>query len=422
MRKNILKVLGATFLSATLAFSTPILAFADSTSQNSRTATTETTTQTVTEEQTASGSAKINLVDKSYTFYERHENNLYGYAVQFYADGTYLTSLMLEALTLYDWWVYEQELNGNLSELPSREEYYEKLKNAGALDGDDVIKFDGEYWDFRKGTESDGTYSVTGDEITITGHHKDNRTIVFTITSDGDAVVKSATGYWASVFEIGKIVAIEDKKLVYKPVKSNADTYTVELSSGDTVVSSETFNALLEENKTKDVAIKSNDGVTFTFAKGTMTSVEGMESYDFGTTLSHTYTTDLPSYITQDNFVFRIDYNYSGKLPAKANIRIYAGTQYAGKRLHYYLFNEDNTFDEVQTVIVDEDGYVTVKQDHCSNYLLTSEELKVLDESASGDKVPNTGDSSMLFIYILMSAASLGIIVSIINAKALENR
>ena len=210
-----------------------------------------------------------------------------------------------------------------------------------------------------------------------------------------------------------------------------SDTYTLDLSSDNAVVSSETFNTLLEENKTKDVVIKSNNDVTFTFAKGTMKPVEGKDSYDFSTTINSTYNTDLPSYVTSNNFVSQINYNYSGKLPAEASIRFYAGTQYSGKTLYYYLLNEDKTFAEVQSIVVDELGYVTVKQDHCSSYLLTSEEPKIRDstnntdtsgatedktspvtgDNTSNKETPATGDNSMMLLYLLAGVLSIGTIV-----------
>lgn len=210
-----------------------------------------------------------------------------------------------------------------------------------------------------------------------------------------------------------------------------SDTYTLDLSSDNAVISSETFNTLLEENKIKDVVIKSNNDVTFTFAKGTMKPVEGKDSYDFSTTVNSTYSTDLPSYVTSNNFVSQINYNYSGKLPAEASIRFYAGTQYSGKTLYYYLLNEDKTFAEVQSIVVDASGYVTVKQDHCSSYLLTSEEPKIQDstnntdtsgttedktspvtgDNASNKETPATGDNSMMLLYLLAGVSSIGVIV-----------
>lgn len=166
------------------------------------------------------------------------------------------------------------------------------------------------------------------------------------------------------------------------------ETYTVDLGDSLTV-SNDTFNAILAENATKDVVIKSNNDVTFTFAKGTMASVDGKTEYDFSTSIVNAYADTMPSYITKDNFVSQINFNYSGKLPATADIRFYVGTQYAGQTLYYSLMNADNTFAEVQSVTVDAAGYMTVKQDHCSNYVVTNVKPKL----ASKDNT-NTGDNT----------------------------
>ena len=220
-----------------------------------------------------------------------------------------------------------------------------------------------------------------------------------------------------------------------------SDTYTLDLSSDNPVVSSEIFNTLLEENKTKDVVIKSNNDVTFTFAKGTMKPVEGKDSYDFSTTINSAYHTDLPSYVTSSNFVSQINYNYSGKLPAEASIRFYVGTQYSGKTLYYYLLNEDKTFAEVQSIVVDDLGYVTVRQDHCSSYLLTSEEPKIQDstnntetsgttedktspvtgDNTSNKEIPATGDNSMMLLYLLAGVSAMGMIVVSKKVKTVKN-
>lgn len=244
----------------------------------------------------------------------------------------------------------------------------------------------------------------------------------------------SSKSYWVLPEGVSTVLKLED---VNEPDDNKpSDTYTLDLSSDNPVVSSETFNILLEENKTKDIVIKSNNDVTFTFAKGTMKPVEGKDSYDFSTTVNSTYSTDLPSYVTSNNFVSQINYNYSGKLPAETSIRFYAGTQYSGKTLYYYLLNEDKTFAEVQSIVVDASGYVTVKQDHCSSYLLTSEEPKIQDNSIEDNntddetsasvedktspdtsdnstekEAPATGDNSMMLLYLLAGMSSIGMIV-----------
>lgn len=193
-----------------------------------------------------------------------------------------------------------------------------------------------------------------------------------------------------------------------------AEKYTVDLSTSTAPMTQDEFAALLEENKTKDVVIQSNNGVTFTFVAGTMKAVDGKDSYDFRTTLNTTYSSDLPSYVTQSNFVSQINYNYSGQLPAEASIRFYVGTQYAGKTLYYSLMNTNKTFAEVQAVTVDAEGYMTVKQNHCSNYVVTTEEPKT---EASKAESPKTGDNIPILIYSLLGISALGILVIFRNYK-----
>lgn len=244
------------------------------------------------------------------------------------------------------------------------------------------------------------------------------------------------------------------------------ETYTVDLGDSLTV-SNDTFNAILAENATKDVVIKSNNDVTFTFAKGTMASVDGKTEYDFSTSIVNAYADTMPSYITKDNFVSQINFNYSGKLPATANIRFYAGTEYAGQTLYYSLMNADNTFAEVQAVVVDADGYMTVKQDHCSSYVVTKTEPKLPsnddtktddgnnsnnggssdngntsnngnasasdNNTSSGNTTvstdnntssanttatsPKTGDMTPIAIYVVIAVAAMGVIVFVKRRK-----
>lgn len=231
---------------------------------------------------------------------------------------------------------------------------------------------------------------------------------------------------------------------------STTDKYIADLSKADSqIVSADTFAAILAENATKDVVIKSNNNVTFTFAKGTMANVAGKTEYDFSTSINSTYAATMPSYITKDNFVSQINFNYSGKLPATANIRFYAGKEYAGQTLYYSLMNADNTFAEVQAVVVDADGYMTVKQDHCSSYVVTKTEPKLPDNkdtktddgntstsdnnTSSGNTTvstdknassvnttatsPKTGDMTPIAIYVVMAVAAMGVIVFVKKRK-----
>lgn len=198
---------------------------------------------------------------------------------------------------------------------------------------------------------------------------------------------KAYVDFWFLPEGVSTVLNFEEETPAPSP---SEDSYTVDLGDSQTV-SADTFASILAENATKDVIIKSNNNVTFTFAKGTMSSVDGKTEYDFSTSINSAYADTMPSYITKDNFVSQINFNYSGKLPATANIRFYAGTEYAGQTLYYSLMNADNTFAEVQAVIVDADGYMTVKQDHCSSYVVTKTEPKL---SSNNDTKTDDGNTS----------------------------
>lgn len=271
------------------------------------------------------------------------------------------------------------------------------------------------------------------------------------------------TDFWILPEGVSTVLNFEDETPAPSP---SEDNYTVDLGDSQTI-SADTFATILAENATKDVVIKSNNNVTFTFAKGTMASVDGKTEYDFSTSINSAYVATMPSYITKDNFVSQINFNYSGKLPATANIRFYAGTEYAGQTLYYSLMNADNTFAEVQAVVVDADGYMTVKQDHCSNYVVTKTEPKLpsnndtktddgnnsnnggssdngntsnngnasasdnntssgnttvsTDKNASSANTtatsPKTGDMTPIAIYVVMAVAAMGVIVFVKRHK-----
>ena len=217
--------------------------------------------------------------------------------------------------------------------------------------------------------------------------------------------------WWILPEGVSTVLNLEEEQPDPTPSEEN---YTVDLGDSQTI-SADAFAEILAENATKDIIIKSNNDVTFTFAKGTMASVDGKTEYDFSTSINNTYADTMPYYITKDNFVSQITFNYSGKLPATAYIRFYAGTQYAGKTLYYSLMNEDKTFAEVQAVVVDADGYMTVKQDHCSSYVVTTTEPKSAGNTAdSKDKPtgsPKTGDTTPIALYLALAAAFMGTIV-----------
>ena len=367
-------------------------------------------------------------------------------------------------------------ISNGLVDVTIDDEYYTNTKTLGIepafapLTGYDKVL--GDYYDAKKlSTTSSDTVTLkdtAGNDIAVVTIGIKETADIHLLGKDGESYkvtglepvvdIKMADG----VTDWTVSVTSDDNNNVDNTLHINAvksgtavssDSYTVDLGDSQ-IVSADTFATLLAQNATKDVVIKSNNNVTFTFAKGTMASVDGKTEYDFSTSINSAYAATMPSYITKDNFVSQINYNYSGKLPATANIRFYAGTEYAGQTLYYSLMNADNTFAEVQAVVVDADGYMTVKQDHCSSYVVTKTEPKLPDNkdtktddgnasnnggsadngngsnngnASASDKntssantkatSPNTGDMTPIAIYVVMAAAAMGVIVLVKRRK-----
>lgn len=369
-------------------------------------------------------------------------------------------------------------ISNGLVDVTIDDEYYTNTKTLGieptfGAFGTDPDKILGDYYDAKKLSEkSSNTVTLkdtTGNDIAVVTMGIKETADIHLLGKDGETYkvtglepvvdIKMADGvtdWTVSVTSDDNNNA--DNTLHINAVKSgtavSSDSYTVDLGDSQ-IISADTFASILAENATKDVIIKSNNNVTFTFAKGTMASVDGKTEYDFSTSIVNAYADTMPSYITKDNFVSQINYNYSGKLPATANIRFYAGTEYAGQTLYYSLMNADNTFAEVQAVVVDADGYMTVKQDHCSSYVVTKTEPKLpsnddtktdngntsnngntstsdnntssgnttvsTDKNASSANTtatsPKTGDMTPIAIYVVMAVAAMGVIVFVKKRK-----
>ena len=149
---------------------------------------------------------------------------------------------------------------------------------------------------------------------------------------------------------------------------------------------------------TQDVVVKPNDYVTITFAQGSkLNDTTGKTEYDFTTTVTTEFANaKLPAFIKENSFITKVSYSYSGVLPASASIQIFVGADYAGKEVFYFLLNDDNTYNsgEVQKVAVNESGYITVTQEHCSDYVVTMENPADLYEEYEESQKTETDDNT----------------------------
>lgn len=150
------------------------------------------------------------------------------------------------------------------------------------------------------------------------------------------------------------------------------------------------------DNQKNDVVIKTNNDITFTFAKGTMTETAGVGAYDFSTAVTSDIKEagTLPEEVTENIFVSKIVYNYSGQLPATASIRLNVGNAYAGETLYYSRLLEDGTIINMMSAVVDKDGYMTVEQNHCSTYLITKQQLNAGSTNAASNDTDNSKNTA----------------------------
>ena len=239
---------------------------------------------------------------------------------------------------------------------------------------------------------------------------------------------KLPDGYQYDGTEIDALYNVEcvADKLTFT-AKSADDNTIVDVSDGNTTIKADEIKKLIEDNKANDVVIKSNNDVTFTFAKGTMSEVSQVAIYDFSTAITSDIKEagNMPAAVTDDIFVSKIVYNYSGTLPAKASIKLNVGKTYAGQTLYYSQLLDDGTIISMMSAIVDNDGYMTVEQDHCSTYLITRQQLtgnsteNVTEASDNKVETPQTGDNSNVALWLtLCIILSCGITLYIFAVKA----
>ena len=272
------------------------------------------------------------------------------------------------------------------------------------------------------GTEIEGLYNVecVADKLTFTGKSSSDNT---TDNSKGDTTNNPSDN------------TTDEKPST--PESSTTNT-VVDVSDGSTTIKADEIRKIIEDNKVNDVVIKSNNDVTFTFAKGTMSEVSQVAIYDFSTAITSDIKEagDMPADVTEDIFVSKIVYNYSGVLPATASIKLNVGKAYAGQTLYYSQLLDDGTIISMMSAVVDNDGYMTVEQDHCSTYLITKQQItssssdislpgtsveNVTEAAGNTVETPQTGD--MTHIYwagYLLVLSLMGIGFTILMAGKLK--
>ncbi len=219
----------------------------------------------------------------------------------------------------------------------------------------------------------------------------------------------------------------------------------VEVPVENPVISEDKMDDIIEANKKHPVKIETNDDVIIEFPAGGMKPVEGKNDYDFGVKIEKDYNkahdkdnnggqhVDENRKFKEDEFVLRINYNYSGELPGEAEISIPVGKEWSGKTLYYYQLMDDGSYHYTgQKGVVDENGYFRVKQGHCSDYVVVTQApeeegtaahytalmqwIAALNGDASTVVSPKTGDYNGI-MYVMLLAVATACVVLIKNKR-----
>ncbi|WP_138754505.1 immunoglobulin-like domain-containing protein [Paenibacillus sinopodophylli] len=165
----------------------------------------------------------------------------------------------------------------------------------------------------------------------------------------------------------------------------------VNMTMGSTLVSNKQMSDLVASNKERDIVL-SGQGYTFTFAKGAMASLQGSGDFDFGLRFNGGDTYSDMVKLAGNQAALAINYNFSGTLPGEVTIKLMVGSEFAGRTLYYYFYNETKKqLELVQNTVVDAQGFATVKQSHFSDYIFTIAPLGQVSTS-KGSKIKVSTD------------------------------
>lgn len=156
---------------------------------------------------------------------------------------------------------------------------------------------------------------------------------------------------------------------------------------------------LIDINKNADVVLRTPEGVTFTFAKGTMRMIDDKDGYPFGVEIIADFSKSGIKNTNVESSVFacRINFEYSGELPGTAKISIPVDNKWNGQTLYYYQVMEDGTLKDTGKSGKVENGIFDVFQSHCSDYVLLAKspkELGVTENTDNDNNNNNTGNGN----------------------------
>lgn len=152
------------------------------------------------------------------------------------------------------------------------------------------------------------------------------------------------------------------------------------------ILSINEMRTIIANNQLAPIEIRTGNGIIFTFAKNSMSLVNGMDDYAFGTYIELSYAAANVPGIENDVFIEKVHFDYQGDLPGMATIKIPVGTDWSNKKVQYGLYSAGSLQNAVEYV-VDNNGYITASQNHCSDYVIIASD----NTGGGGDDPPPPG-------------------------------
>ena len=117
---------------------------------------------------------------------------------------------------------------------------------------------------------------------------------------------------------------------------------------------------------------------SWTFVGTDVDASSAKTAFDPTITVSKLGTGDVSNIMKQAKDGLVMEFAYSGNLPGTASVYVKtSGTFANGTELHLYMFNEeDRRFELAQSDAIKVDGgYASFKIDHCSSWVLSTDDL-----------------------------------------------
>jgi 2',3'-cyclic-nucleotide 2'-phosphodiesterase / 3'-nucleotidase / 5'-nucleotidase len=246
---------------------------------------------------------------------------------------------------------------------------------------------------------------------------------VVTAVKAGNVTITAAIGSVKveCIVKVNAVVApkpvVNDTAKVVEAIKiaPEKSTTIVDIST-NTNVAKEIFNEIVGKDKTVTFQ---KDGVSWTF-NGLDIKPELIKDLDLSLKtvtdeLKAKETAKAKAIVGKDVAIASFSFTYEGKLPGKADVRIFLGKDWANRTVNVLrYFADKNTYEVAQKeVAVDADGYMVFTTEHCSDYF-------VIDNTAiASSKLPQTGspvDFTMLVDFGALIAA-LGVAMLVYDRK-----